>query len=361
MKRKNRFNKTMAFQFTMTAFVALMIAFVLLVGAFLIYINVLDWSIEVPEKGPKPISPIRTLVFTVLISFIVGTAITVYLSKIVIRPLSELKTLTAEVARGNFEVKIKTDDIPKNEFGEFFEDFNTMVTELKKNEMLKSDFISNVSHEFKTPLSIIQGYATLLQDENISEEDRVKYSQTIFEATEKLTILVNDILKISKIDNRKVTIETSTYQLDEQIRECILSFEELWSDKEIDLNIEMEEITINADKNLLSNVWNNLINNAIKFSNPGGKIDINLTSKDENVIFKIKDYGCGIKQEDIPYIFDKFYQADKSHASKGNGLGLSLAKKIIELSSGSIEVKSTISEGSEFIVTIPQKLNKNLT
>ena len=123
----------------------------------------------------------------------------------------------------------------------------------------------------------------------------------------------------------------------------------------------MEEITINADKNLLSNVWNNLINNAIKFSNPGGKIDINLTSKDENVIFKIKDYGCGIKQEDIPYIFDKFYQADKSHASKGNGLGLPLAKKIIELSGGSIEVKSTISEGSEFIVTIPQKLNKNLT
>lgn len=361
MKRKNRFNKTMAFQLTMAAFIALIIAFVLLIGAFLIYINVLDWQIEAPESPSRPLSPFRTLFFTVLISFIVGVSITIYLSRVVIRPLSELKTLTAEVARGNFEVKIKTDDIPKNEFGEFFEDFNTMVTELKKNEMLKSDFISNVSHEFKTPLSIIQGYATLLQDENISEDDRIKYSQTIFEATEKLTILVNDILKISKIDNRKVTIETSTYQLDEQIRECILSFEELWSNKNIDLNIEMEEITINADKNLLSNVWNNLINNAIKFSNTGGKIDINLTLKDGNVIFSIKDYGCGIKQEDIPYIFDKFYQADKSHASKGNGLGLPLAKKIVELSSGNIEVNSVINEGSEFIVTIPQKLNKNLT
>ena len=355
MKRKNRFNKSMAFQYTMIAFIALMIAFIFLAGVILIFVLVQDWEIKVPDQQFPNRTPFRTLIFTLLISFGIGTFCTIYLSRIFIRPLNELKAMTGEVARGNFEVSIKKENIPNNEVGEFMENFNTMVKELKKNEMLKTDFISNVSHEFKTPLSIIQGYATLLQDENISEEDRIKYSQTIFEATEKLTVLVNDILKISKIDNRKITIEKSTYQLDEQIRECILSFEEIWSNKQLELNIDLEEVQIIADKNLLSNVWNNLINNAIKFSNNNGKIDISLKKNGENVIFKIKDFGCGIDKNDIPYIFDKFYQADKSHASKGNGLGLPLAKKIVELSKGSILVNSEVSEGSEFIVTIANK------
>lgn len=354
MKTKSKFGKSMTSQMTMVIFFSLLIT-LSLISIFLIYFIIIEgWKIIPPEQTPAKHFPLFSRLFIFLFAiFAISACISFHLGKKFVNPLNSLKKMTSEVAKGNFESKINEKDIPNNEVGEFMKNFNTMVDELKKNEVLKTDFISNVSHEFKTPLAIIQGYATLLQDENISEEERIKYSQIIFEATQRLTTLVNDILKISKIDNRKITIDDSSFNLDEQIRECILSYEDYWNSKNLELDIDLEETVIVADKNLLNNVWNNLINNAIKYSSDNGKIEISLRKENNLAIFKIKDYGCGINEEDLPYIFDKFYQADKSHASSGNGLGLALTKKIVLLSKGSIDVNSKVNEGSEFIVKIP--------
>lgn len=257
--------------------------------------------------------------------------------------------MTDRVAKGDFDVQIS--EVYDDEMGELTQNFNTMVKELRKNEVLKTDFVSNVSHEIKTPLATIQGYVTLLQDESLSKEEKDRYTNIIIESTDRLSTLVNNVLNISKIDNHKISIDKSDFNLAEQIREAILSLESEWVTKNIDFDIDLEEITINNDKNLLYNVWINLIGNAIKFSKDNGKVIISLTKQDNKAVVKIKDFGCGISKEDLPYIFDKFYQADKSHSVKGNGLGLTLVKKILTLVSGSVYANSD-ETGTEFVVTL---------
>ncbi|MBQ8206998.1 MAG: HAMP domain-containing histidine kinase [Bacilli bacterium] len=353
MRKSNKFSRKMMFQLASVAISSLLITFIFMISILALIVMLNDWEVEVPEQRPIHLflTPYLTIMLVTIVSLAIGVAMSLYLGKKFIKPISDLKVATEKVAKGDFNVIVE--DIPESETGELIENFNVMVKELQKNEILKNDFISNVSHEFKTPLSTIQGYATLLQDESLNEEDKQKYTQIIIESTTKLTALVNNILKISKIDNRKITIETNVYQLDEQIRESILSLENMWSNKNIDFDINLESIEIVSDENLLSNVWNNLLSNAIKFSDNNGKISINLTKDDNNAIVSIKDYGCGIKEEDIPYIFDKFYQTEKSHNIEGNGLGLALVKKIVTLLNGSVTVNSNINEGSEFIVTLP--------
>ena len=353
MRKSSKFSGKMMFQMVSVAISSLLITLIFMLSILSLIVILNDWEIEVPEHRPIHLflTPYLTITLVILVSLAIGIAMSLYLGKKFIKPISDLKVATEKVAKGDFNVIVE--DIPESETGELIENFNVMVKELQKNEILKNDFISNVSHEFKTPLSTIQGYATLLQDESLNEEDKQKYTQIIIESTTKLTALVNNILKISKIDNRKITIETNVYQLDEQIRESILSLENMWANKNIDFDINLESIEIVSDENLLSNVWNNLLSNAIKFSDNNGKISINLTKDDNNAIVSIKDYGCGIKEEDIPYIFDKFYQTEKSHNIEGNGLGLALVKKIVTLLNGSVTVNSIINEGSEFIVTLP--------
>lgn len=353
--KKNKVNNKMIFQVVTISFFSLLLSFILFVLIMIFVVRIFDLTIEFPNHHPGhegQYKGIYIIFISLVISFILGVIFSVYLSERFLKPIKKLKKMTGEVAKGNFNVQIDKKDIPENELGELIENFNKMVKELNKNEMLKSDFIGNVSHEFKTPLSVIQGYTTLLQDENLSDNDKTKYTTIILEATKRLTTLVNDILKISKIENQKVSVVYENFSLDEQIRESILSYETLWNEKQIEFDIILEEININSDKNLLFNVWNNLINNAIKFSNFGGKIEISLASENENAVFKIKDYGCGISKDDLPYIFDKFYQVDKSHNSNGNGLGLALVKKIIEYFNGSINVESKLNEGTTFIVTL---------
>ena len=353
MRKSNKFSRKMMFQLASVAISSLLITFIFMISILALIVMLNDWEVEVPEKRPIHLflTPYLTIMLVTIVSLAIGVAMSLYLGKKFIKPISDLKVATEKVAKGDFNVIVE--DIPESETGELIENFNVMVKELQKNEILKNDFISNVSHEFKTPLSTIQGYATLLQDESLNEEDKQKYTQIIIESTTKLTALVNNILKISKIDNRKITIETNVYQLDEQIRESILSLENMWANKNIDFDINLESIEIVSDENLLSNVWNNLLSNAIKFSDNNGKISIILTKDYNNAIVSIKDYGCGIKEEDIPYIFDKFYQTEKSHNIEGNGLGLALVKKIVTLLNGSVTVNSNINEGSEFIVTLP--------
>ena len=311
-----------------------------------------DWEIHIPPEL-RPRSPLVTMGILIFISLVFGLFFSAFISTRFLQPVNELKKMTSRVAKGDFTVQMV--DIPENEFGEFIEDFNTMVKELRKNEMLKNDFVSNVSHEFKTPLSVIEGYATLLQDPSLSDEDKQKYTQIIIESTKKLSTLVNNVLKISKLDNRKITITKEEYYLDEQIRESILFYQDEWINKKIDFDIDMEVLLINADKNLLVNVWNNLISNSIKFSPENSSIFVRLVKENDTAKVTIKDEGCGIPKEDIPYIFDKFFQVDKSHKSSGNGLGLTLVKDIIDLVNGRIVVESEKDKGSTFNVYLPLK------
>lgn len=304
------------------------------------------------DGGHRPIPPLLILIIGCLIALLVGFVFSSKISDRILKPISDLKVAADKVAKGDFNVTIKY-NVEEGEIAELINNFNYMTSELKKNSMLRNDFISNVSHEFKTPLSTIQGYATLLQDETLSDEERKKYIDVIIQSTGTLTTLVSDILKISKLDNNKVVVEKDNYQLDEQLREVILSLESKWSEKDIELEIELEQVLINSDKSLLSNVWSNLLSNAIKFTPKGGKIAVDLRIEDGYARISIKDNGVGISKENIPYIFDKFFQADRSHHDEGNGLGLSLVKRILSLLNSKITVESELNEGTEFVVLIP--------
>lgn len=341
----NKKRDQLIFRLILLVFSMVILSYVFLGGLLFFLFHFEGYEIT-PSRGGLP--PFLSLIFIVLLCLFLVLIFVIYVSRRFLRPIGVLQKGMNEVKNGNFNIKIK--NIYENEAKDLIDNFNLMVGELRKSETLKSDFVSNVSHEFKTPLSSIQGYATLLQDETLSNEDREKYVKYIIEATKKLNVLVSNILKISKIDNQNIIIEPISFSLDEQIRESILSLEKEWVEKNIDLDIELEGIYIKTDKALLSNVWNNLIGNAIKYSNQNGKIEIKSYKENNEIKVIIKDYGIGIKEENLPYIFNKFYQVDTSHASEGNGLGLALVKGIIDLIGARIEVNSKENEGSEFIV-----------
>ena len=346
---KTKFREKLIYQLVLTNLVLFVFSFGIFIGSLAIISYIENYEIHTPTHRSF-FNPIIIGIILLFISINLGLFVSIKFSKKFLRPINALQQGMKEVKNGNFNVKLT--NVYHNETKNLIDNFNLMVNELKKSETLKSDFISNVSHEFKTPLSSIQGYATLLQDENLSSEDKEKYTKNIIDSTRKLNELVSNILKISKIDNQKIIIEPKVYSLDEQIRECILSLEKEWVEKNINLDINLDEIEIKTDKSLLDNVWNNLIGNAIKYSNQDGKIEISGYKKEDKIIVSIRDYGVGIKEENLPYIFNKFYQGDTSHASEGNGLGLALVKGIIDLIDAEIEVYSKENEGSEFIVKL---------
>ena len=353
-KRRNLYNRLgskLAYRVLILIFIAQIVSF-LLIWLILVMMFIFgNWEVE---GGTKQFSPLTITIIGSVIALVVGLYFSSKISGRFLKPINDLKSATDKVAKGDFNVYIDCHQ-QEGEIAELINNFNFMASELKNNQMLRNDFISNVSHEFKTPLSTIQGYATLLQDESLSIEERKKYTDIIIESTGTLTTLVSDILKISKLDNSKVVAEKESYYLDEQIREVILSFEQKWNEKEIDLEIELMEIQIYSDKSLLANVWSNLLSNAIKFTPKHGKITIELTIEESMVQVSFKDTGCGIEEQYIPYIFDKFYQVDRSHNGEGNGLGLPLAKKILTLLGGEITVTSEKEKGSIFIVRLPLK------
>ena len=227
-----------------------------------------------------------------------------------------------------------------------------MVQELQNVETLKTDFIANVSHEIKTPLAIIQSYATALQNDSLQAEDRHEYIKTIIEASQKLSTLVSNILKLNKLENQEILPEAHPFDLSEQIRRCALSFEDLWEQKNISFDLELEETTVCLDESLPEIVWNNLISNAIKFTNSGGIIFVKLKPLDGYAQVSISDTGCGMDEETQKHIFDKFYQGDRSRSREGNGLGLTMVKRAIELLGGNISVESRPGEGTTFTVSL---------
>ena len=284
-------------------------------------------------------------------SIFIGTTFAHFIGKKSIRFFASISEASKKVAKGDFNVQID-ENMKVKELREMSHNFNLMIRELAGMEMFRNDFISNVSHEFKTPLSAIEGYTTLLQTPNLPEDKKQFYISKILYNTNRLSELTGHILLLSRLENQNISIPKSTFSLDEQIRQIILLFERDWTEKNIDLDINLEEINYLGNEELLAQVWQNIIGNALKFTNPNGKIKVFMESNDKYIVIDIIDNGIGIDEATQARIFEKFYQGDKSHTIKGNGLGLALSKQIIELHNGFISVSSQKDKGSKFTISL---------
>lgn len=286
-----------------------------------------------------------------VVSVIVGTIFSRVAGK---RPLSYIFAINdaaKEVVKGNFDVQLD-ENTPVAELSSMAHNFNVMVKELANTEIFRKDFIENVSHEFKTPLSAIEGYAMLLQKKSLSEEKRTEYTERILLNTRRLSSLTGNILLLARLENQDIAIKKESYSLDEQLREAILLFETQWTTKELDLDIDLCSADYSGNKELLMQVWQNIIGNAIKFVSPHGKVQILLKREQKNYKVSIADNGIGMDDETKKRVYEKFYQADSSRTGAGNGLGLTLAKRIVDLHNGTIEVSSKAGEGTVFTVTL---------
>ena len=271
-------------------------------------------------------------------------------------PMHMLAEAAGKVADGDFSVYVPT--IHTSDKLDYLDimimDFNKMVEELGSIETLKTDFVSNVSHEMKTPIAIIKNYAEMLRMENLPEAQRKEYAKSIENAAARLSDLIGNILKLNKLENQRITPDMEVYDVCRQLCECILQFEEAWDEKEIELETEIEDAAmIRADASLMELVWNNLLSNAIKFTEQGGQVAVRQTLDENHIKISVSDTGCGMSRESMERIFDKFYQGDTSHSKEGNGLGLALVQRVLELMDGDIQVVSEEGKGSTFTVVLP--------
>lgn len=271
------------------------------------------------------------------------------------RPVNRILEAAEKIMKGDFSVRIKkqskfaTDD----KFNEITECFNKLAEELASVETLRTDFIANVSHEMKTPLAVMQNYGTLLQTPNLSEEKRIEYAKGVTDGARRMANMMTNILKLNRLENQQIYPQTTEYDLSEQLCECLLQYENVWEKSNIEIDTDIaDNVMIIADAELLSLVWNNLFSNAFKFTEPGGKVSVSLTATAHHAVIKVSDTGCGISPEIGTHIFEKFYQGDTSHSVQGNGLGLALVKRVIDIMHGEIGVESTVGKGTTFTVRI---------
>ena len=296
---------------------------------------------------------VSVLISLFVVAAVAAALMSYFIGRRILAPMVKLSKASKEVARGNFDITV-SDSSKLEEVQTTFRNFNSMVRELNSISTLSNDFVANVSHEFKTPLTAIEGYAMLLQEPTLTAEERGEYLDKILYNTHRLTDLVGNILMLSKIESKSLAEQYKDFRLDEQIRQAVVSLESAWAEKDIVFNVNLDEVTLNGCEALLMHVWTNLISNAVKFSERGQTIEIRLLDQKECVVVSITDHGCGMTQEVQERIFEKFYQGDASHKSLGNGLGLSLVKRIVELSDGLIEVISKPKKGSTFRVILPK-------
>lgn len=269
------------------------------------------------------------------------------------KPVKQIIVAAEKIMEGDFSVRIsEIRGVAIDEaFNQIAACFNKMTEELSSIETLRTDFVANVSHEIKTPLTVIQNYATLLAQQNLAEDKRKEYASAVMVATHRLTDLITNILKLNKLENQQIFPDTANYDLGEQLCECLLGFEELWEEKGLEINTDIADgIIVKSDREMMSLVWNNLFSNAIKFTAKGGSILLSLTEENDNAVVTVADTGCGMSKEVGTHIFDKFYQGDTSHAGVGNGLGLSLVKRIVDITRSEISVSSEVGKGSTFTV-----------
>ncbi len=326
-KQKKKNNTSLLVKLSLASFVSILAASGIFSGAYYILEHL---QVEIDDSW-------WTIIVAGIASIIVGIVLSIIVNMYFFNPIKDLLDVTNRVAHGDFSVQLNH--------------FNVMVNELDKNKTLKSDFVSNVSHEFKTPLANIKGRAELIKN----CEDRAQiteYCDDIIDAVSNLTTLTSNILRLSKLENHAI-LQPNDFRLDEQIRQAIIVLENKWTEKNINLNIDLDEVTIFYDESLFGQVWQNLISNAIKFTDNDGEINIMLKKYDDEAIFTIRDNGIGMSDEVKSHIFEKFYQGDLSRAREGNGLGLALVKKILDNSLCRIDVESKEGVGTAFTVHIP--------
>lgn len=329
--------------------------FVVLLLSIVIAAVIAQIMVNIGVLPPLSINPVNRfsakLVFILIISLFVGTILTILGGEYMLRPLHRMIDATKEIASGNFDVQVEVNG--STEFSRLASSFNEMARELGSIETLRNDFISNISHEFKTPLVSIRGFAKRLKKNNLPEETRREYLDIIISETQRLSHLTSNVLLLSRLESTSRALETEVYALDEQIRRAILLMEPQFEKNNLTLDIRLEPVYIRANNEMINHIWINLLSNAIKFSHPGGVIRIALEPAGNHAKVWVKDNGIGMDEETKKHIFDQFYQGDRSRKTPGNGLGLSLVKRILQLSRGTIEVESAPDAGTCFTVLLP--------
>ena len=295
------------------------------------------------------------LAFVYTVCILIAVSMVVMIRMVFIHPLQRNIEAMKKLANGDFTVRVNHAEhgyVPR-EMVEFEQSFNKAAEELGGTEILRKDFINNFSHEFKTPISAIEGYASLLQEHQQSPEEQAEYIDKILFNTRRLSALAGNILLLSKLDSQSIHPQRSRFRLDEQVRQCILALERKWTEKDVDFDVDLDSVDFTGYEGLLQHVWTNLIDNAVKFGPRGGLIRMRLIEENGSVLFTIDNEGKSIPDEDKSRIFNKFYQGDSSHESEGNGLGLALVRKIIAIHGGEVWVEDPVNGGCRFAVCLP--------
>lgn len=292
-----------------------------------------------------------TVIMALIICSSIGGLLVLIAVRQITKPVKRLTRAAQEVAKGNFDIQIDYDST--DEIGVLTRNFNRMVRELRNMEYLRKDFLSNVSHEFKTPIASIQGFAKLLKDSTLPPERFDEYTDIIISESDRLSKLASNVLKLSRLENQDIVSLKQEFSVDEQIRRVLLLLEQRWTEKEMELDLRLEPVRWVGNEEMLEQIWINLIGNAIKFSDPGGYLKIRLYRKNFIVVAEIEDHGIGMDENVQKRIFDKFYQGDSSHSKEGNGLGLAIVKRILELCKGEIACKSEPGVGTRFTIWLP--------
>ncbi|MFB7158419.1 sensor histidine kinase [Lysinibacillus sp. NPDC056232] len=352
---KEFFKKRLSLAITLVMFVFGVLTTTFLVAGgitiLLQYTDIISSYSQTAQDNSHPLKfQILPLLYFLGFCILLGTAFTAFLSKKALNPIRKVIDAIHRVASGDFNVKVDIKGI--GELEELSQSFNKMTQELSSIETLRSDFVNNFSHEFKTPIVSLRGFAKLLKENNLSEEDRQEYLDIIIKESERLADLSTSVLTLAKYENREIITDKSTFRLDEQIRKTIVLMEPKWSAKELIVNVELDNVIYSGNEDLTQQIWLNLLENAIKFSYQGGLINISLTKANNNILFVIQDNGPGMDDQTKAHIFDKFYQGDTSHSKAGSGLGLSIVKRIVELSDGNVHVQSEVDHGSTFSVNL---------
>lgn len=345
---KRRWSLTLLYS---TAFFLIQLAAVLITAALsflLTKLGVLD-NLGIPRN-----SGFAMLIVMLLISVLVGSVVAIGTVKIPLRPFNRLINNIDRLAAGDFTARMHYGKVMGDNpvFQELSESFNAMAEELENTQMLRSDFINNFSHEFKTPIVSIRGFAKQLERDDLTDEQRREYAAIIVSESERLANMSSNILLLTKLENQQIVTDKAKYRLDEQLRSCILLLEKQWEAKNIDLSLNLDEVDYVGNEEMMSHIWVNLIGNAVKFSEPDGLIEISCERADGAARVEVRDHGAGMDEATQKRIFEKFYQGDSAHATEGNGLGLSLARRIVDLCGGTIEVHSRVGEGTAFIVKL---------
>lgn len=354
MKKKSLFNGMLQWLYHYLVFF-LLVAFVI-TCCMMLFLSTLTDTLGVTLTDTN-IGAAAKLTFgnVILLSFLFTVIDTVRRKLTVKRPIKHITAASEKIMQGDFSVRIKPQVrfVADDGFNEIIDCFNKMAEELGSVETLRTDFIANVSHEMKTPLAVMQNYGTLLQASDLSDEKRVEYAKGVTDGSRRMADMMTNILKLNRLENQQIYPNISEYNLGEQLCECLLQYENIWETAGIEINTDMEEnVIVKADSELLSLVWNNLISNAFKFTPDGGTVSLSLFTEDPYAVVKVADTGCGMTAEVGRHIFEKFYQGDTSHSAQGNGLGLALVKRVVDILHGEISVESTAGIGSTFTVKI---------